>query len=1071
MTMKKLLVLAGCLVLCAAAVPSTARDIPAYDAAEPIQGQGDARLASAVFFKEGTNGWFRLTLSQDELGGCSTAEIAPEPVDHTLFQVTTDSSRENILSLRAQDAVCRQNMRVLQNASEMYAMDHLTPFTGPDTEYMEILYKEKYINSRIKPPTSRCRYRFPPGHDGSRMIRCDAHGSLDPDVAERERLEKAREESLRSKPVLLVFGRCRGAGPARLRLHNRRDGRLVKEITLDIPAGSGGDDARIKEDWFDAWNRRMVLLGRQTPADSLYPYLALQVPRRLGILHDEPDRSRQIFRQNPPAADLYSLTTGALAIQEALQLDRMNRPSGAASGTAQTDSITVLHGPEIKSHPYEKMIAGRQCRTLPLDRLIPAEFYACHFSDINRQIAFGDLLDQWGTSLLHTLQAAAHDARVKEKLLEQLCLETSELTRLFGDQVIADLTICGADPFLHEGTDLSVLFTIKNQALFDVMAGKRFAGARERFPQAREEHLTIDGVPVFELTTSDRHLHSFSCSLDGVSVYSNSVAALERIVATWRGHHPALAQAADYRYMRTIFPPDPAQEDLFLYLSDAHIRQLVGPAWKIARRRQLLCISGLRLLQNAITLYTDENPGKTPTLEGIIADGCLKAQYLSCPEGGTYTLAAGDAEPVCSFHGRLRYLRPIIERVPDRVSREEITEYTAFVDSYRRYWRRFFDPVGIRGHLASDGVEIETCILPLVENSLYDGFKMMCGGEPAAMDLPIPPKTIGLLAGKLNSGGIGKMTSDWDQTIHQLIAGSTLTKDEFLRALGPGFVLGLVDGDLRFEFMQDTSGFLMTDMSRDPARAVMAGTLLYSLNLPLFGVVQVRDDMLAARFLREFLDQLVRHSMGSESRFSRGVRLRTYETSIAPEGPRYHTLEVGFFVVRFRFFFAVHNGAMLISTQRGVLEQMLSGPNDRLQTSANLEFRLRYRAFDRISEVTRLDWQEQVREACLNNLGSLQALSRLRGIPRERWAEESLRVNGYVPFCPEGGEYRDDSGQGAVTCSIHGHPEAPRQPRSADSRQPLNRFVDSLEELRASLRFTPEGIFTRTTIKRVPEKP
>lgn len=1047
MTIKRMLFLAG-LVALYAAVPAAAWD--------------------ADFFKDGTNVWFRLTVPPNELADCSAAEAVPEPADCALFQVTTGSSRQGLRSSRAQIVACRQNMRVLLGASEMYDMDHEKPFIGSDQEYLDILYKDKYISSRISGPSGRCRYRFVTDSHGAKTVRCDAHGPIEPSADDLEQIRKADEESLQKKPSLVVFGRCRGAGPARLRLHDQRDGRLLREITLEVPANAATDDPRVRDDWFDTWKHRMVVLERQTPADSLFSYLSRQVPLRLGIVRDEPDRDRAPFfrRRGAPDADLYSLTTGALAIQEALQLDRMTRPPASASVADQTDPITALSGPDIKSHPYEAMLAGREPRVLPLDRLVPAEFYACHFSDINRQIAFGDLLDQWGTSLLHTLQAAAHDARVKEKLLDQLCLETSELTRLFGDQVISDLTICGADPFLHEGTDLSVLFTVKNRALFDMMAQKRFAAAHERFSQAREERLDIDGVPVFALTTSDRHLHSFSCVLDEVSVYSNSAAAIGRIIAVWRGRRPSLAQTADYRYMRTVFPHDPAKEDVFLYLSDAHIRQLVDPVWKIARRRQLHCIGSLRLIQNAITLYTGEHPGKTPVMADLVVDNCLKASYLSCPEGGAFTLASDTAEPVCSFHGRLRYLRPIIERPPSRVTEEESTEYKAFVDSYKRYWRRFFDPVGIRGKLATDGISLETCILPLVENSLYDGFKTMCGGDPASLDLPIHPKTVGLLAGKLNGKGVSELTSGWDETISRLVAGSTLTKDEFLRAIGPGFVLGLVDGDLRFEFMQDTSGFLMIDMARDPARAALAGVLLYSLNLPVFGVVQVRDELLASRFLREFLDQLVRHSMGDESRFSDGLRLRTYETSLGKGKPSFHTLELGLFVVRFRFFFAIHEGTLLISTQRGVLERMLNGPVDRLKTTANLEFRLRYKAFDRISEATRLGWQEQVREACLNNLGSLYALSRLRGIPSKRWSDESLRINGYVPFCPEGGAYRDDPALGGIVCPVHGTPEKPRQPETADTAQPLNRFVDSLEELSASLEFTPEGIFTRTSIRR-----
>ena len=109
----------------------------------------------ATFYREETNGWFRLTVPQDDLAGCSAADVVPEPADRALFQVTTGSSRQGLRSSRAQGVACRQNMRVLLGASEMYDMDHEKPFTGPDQEYLEVLYKEKYLSSRITGPSGR----------------------------------------------------------------------------------------------------------------------------------------------------------------------------------------------------------------------------------------------------------------------------------------------------------------------------------------------------------------------------------------------------------------------------------------------------------------------------------------------------------------------------------------------------------------------------------------------------------------------------------------------------------------------------------------------------------------------------------------------------------------------------------------------------------------------------------------------------------------------------------------------------------------------------------------------------
>ena len=48
--------------------------------------------------------------------------------------------------------------------------------------------------------------------------------------------------------------------------------------------------------------------------------------------------------------------------------------------------------------------------------------------------------------------------------------------------------------------------------------------------------------------------------------------------------------------MRTLYEKDAAEEDAFIYLSDAFIRELVGPVKKITERRRMLCYNHLRML-------------------------------------------------------------------------------------------------------------------------------------------------------------------------------------------------------------------------------------------------------------------------------------------------------------------------------------------------------------------------------------------------------------------------------------------------------------------------------------------
>ena len=59
--------------------------------------------------------------------------------------------------------------------------------------------------------------------------------------------------------------------------------------------------------------------------------------------------------------------------------------------------------------------------------------------------------------------------------------------------------------------------------------------------------------------------------------------------------------------MRTVFRADDKSEDGFLFLSDAFIRQLVGPASKIKEKRRLEALTSLYMLTNAALFTAWEN--------------------------------------------------------------------------------------------------------------------------------------------------------------------------------------------------------------------------------------------------------------------------------------------------------------------------------------------------------------------------------------------------------------------------------------------------------------------------------
>ncbi|NLI79088.1 MAG: hypothetical protein GX442_21925 [Candidatus Riflebacteria bacterium] len=1047
-----------------------------------------------TFFRDKEGGFFRVTLTAEDLGGEVGDGLQAVSDAGNLFGIRAFHSREEQQTARANRYAppSEEEKRLTLELQEMHEND-------------------------VRNEGNLLRSTLAADREGKVRLEAAERGRLEARVAEldeasnrlaerrrplEERLQRLQEARYHQEPVdtravptWTVVGRFRDAGQARLRLTHPADGRMVKEITLDLPATPGGD-AGLVDDWLEASDGFLARQGAATPGDSVFSYLRNQAPRRLG--GDRPPRGpvRPVRRSGPgQSMDLYSLTTGALAIQESLQLDRM-ADDGRDEGKA-TRPIDRLTGPTIRSHPFQKMIGGRAPGILPHDGLVPVEFLACHFADINRQLALGDLMDQWGTSLLHSMQVSSHDARVKEKIQQQLCLPTTELTRLFGDQVIGDLTLCGSDPFVHEGTDLTVLLTLRNRALFEMQFAKNVAAARQADARVREEKLDYRGVPILAVTTPDRHVYSFSCVLGEVAAVSNSPRALELVIDTAQGRHHSLGAADDYRYLRTVFPVGDPAEDVFIYLSEAAIRKLVGPVWKVARQRRLQCVNSLRMIRNAQALWGAEHQPGTPDLEALRRGRFLEDAYLFCPDGGRYALDPDTAEPVCSAHGRMRYLVPILEMPPARVTEKEEKDYGEFVRQYNQYWSTFFDPIGLRVLVGSSVVQLETCILPLIESSAYNSLRALAGGDPVPLAFPEHPRTIGQLRVKLALNQLRQVYPDSPGAVDPWVRSTTLTAGELLDALGDGLSVNVLDAAPTFQLQLPDNAPVLPELLRNPFSLVAGSFFLSGLTYPTYAAIAVRQPAVVERFVAEALRGAQTENELWRMNHGRGfldVVVRTYAVPTAglvpvpvppapvpppegvapdaplapalPAGPTIYTLDLELIVLRLHFFFAVHDGFLLVANRRDVLIDLLRPGVAKTAGTANLVFRLVPERFVEVAEACRLLWQERIRSACLNNLGSLWALYHLRGLLPAQWADQGLAVNGYAAVCPIQGVYGLDPVAGEVRCSVHGTAARPRQPLPYDPSLPLHAFFSSLKEIESSLQFTPEGVMTRLRLRR-----
>jgi hypothetical protein len=374
--------------------------------------------------------------------------------------------------------------------------------------------------------------------------------------------------------------------------------------------------------------------------------------------------------------DLFSIFTGALAVQESLQLDTMRgnttlagartlstsntntssitNANASATRSAQTRRrnrrsrrrrtpsspiipattilsptpseratlaamekrrqevvpVASLTGPTIKSHPWEQMLAGRKPEISQLARSVPEDFYLVEFRSLSKLLQAMDTSDLWGTHLFNQAYREARTQNVGERIKRQLVLETEPALRPFYDLVVSEVAVTGSDPFAREGSDVTILFQIKQPEIFKARMESFMVNAEKAHADAKRSTGNILGVDYVQLETPDRMVSVYAADpAPDIHVRSNSKAALERVLEAIKGKSVAgqavrrLGDATEFAYIRTLMPRGAKEEDGLVYMSDPFIRRLVGPQLKLTERRRMLCYNHLRMMGHAALLY------------------------------------------------------------------------------------------------------------------------------------------------------------------------------------------------------------------------------------------------------------------------------------------------------------------------------------------------------------------------------------------------------------------------------------------------------------------------------------
>lgn len=897
---------------------------------------------------------------------------------------------------------------------------------------------------------------------------------------ERAFLIYPRETRFRQKHAEF-HGRLRGQGVVELTLSyetvsERLDGSrqvTVHEgrVELTIPSGPVGPRS-IFQDWARRQNDSFAEALAYYPHETFFQYCLLQSRERYGV---EPPRwSSSSPVQERVEESLYELFTGSQAIHEALQCATLG---GELASEDLDTQVSSLRAPGLRSLPYEKLLEERARidgvlpRPEPIARLVPADQYLVSFGSLE---AFDEVLDlsaRWGDGLLRLFRVRAQEHRLLPKLEQQLCLRIDPLMRLFAQGVVEQVAVTGADPFALEGSDLTVILLLEQPQEFEQACEAWLDEARQQRPDLVERAFNYRGHEIVARYTTDRVVSSFLVRHDEYFVISSSHRAIRRLVDVAVGEQPSLFESLDYRYMTTILPPAETAKSGYLFASEAFIERLVGPEFKISQKRRKQCASNLLTLNDAALFYRLENARSPRTLGELVEGRYVDPRRIVCPHGGSYAIDAAGDTSTCSLHNRLKYLTPNAELSVEMVSGVEVAEYEQYRQRYSQFWQEVFDPIAVRIQ-TGPRLRLETCVLPFANSSRYREWRAAFGGAPRSLDLArTAPSAVVSLVGVPGRERIGGFVRELPGMAEVLRSDPALFD---LQWLGDRAELHFCDGDTIVEV--DPTRLRSLDLpliGRQSVRSQAAvAALVVGTDLPLYVACEVEDKAKAARLLELATQQvfLQRSTIGGVTTGLDGYRLPDHR------GHAVYVFSARLYALKLRLFTALVGERIVAATQPELLHEVIdrslkvSAPGSQEPSGSapegHLTLRWNHRAIDDLFDEAQLYWAERSRLACHRNIPSVRNLHTLYGVQPAEVAELSQAKYGFAPRCPDGGRYELDGAHGALECNVHGSRSRSRQRPLLDSEASFARFLSSLDEIVATLRFEQPGLIATVEIVR-----
>jgi hypothetical protein len=820
-------------------------------------------------------------------------------------------------------------------------------------------------------------------------------------------------------------------------------------------------DASLPARWADALSA--ALHGQGSSAWYAFAADRIKVPFAVKESAKAKARaSRPGIAVRGPRTDLMELmdtTTGALSIQESLQMDRplLLRAAHEKASVA----IGTLKPPKSAAHPWDDLARqlGKTAPAEPLAAMVPAEFYYLRATDLDVLFQLSDQVDAWATPMVGALDREAAVQDLAGRYETQLGLARTALARAFGKEVVAQVALVGSDPYLREGSDVSVLFQVKQRALFEGgLAGTLATRAREHGSVAATT-TAYQGVDVKIMTSPDGAVRQHRATVGDVEIVSNSLGAMKRVLDAIKGKRPRLADEKDFAYL--MARDAGVRADALGFMGDRFVGEVVGPRQKVLEARRQIALAELMTPGFAALLH-GWMTGKSPaSVDELVAEKLLSKDELK--HGGGAPIAWKPGEAARSVFGTPGALTPLLDLPePTLVTESERDAYERFSRTYETYWRTYIDPAAIR--IASDPAATGTTlsadlrIVPLIDGTDYREILEMAGD--ARVEVPA------LGSGARGVIGIGQDARVRSELSH-LVRGFAGKHDFGLDFLGDWAMAGVDDRPAVAQAVAATQGDLpqlpggerhhvdeIAALATVPAYVAIGIKSMTGAALALAAIHGIADDVLPGVITwgeigKERDVALVRIAMPED--FGRGRD----EGDAAPKQPKTNQI-----------YYALSHGVFLASLSERTLRRLVDdvidghGPSAAAAGGKGAQLVVDLAGDKQGGLFTVLSWMLTQEAMSVSPRSRSAAEALLLGAPDRAGDPAAIRALGLayfgsMPVPPEGGAWT--LGPDGVRDPRRGSLSAPVWPSLPIAGSPSDKLLSAVGRFRSEIAFDREG--------------